>query len=350
MAISLFDTRTMLRMLDEGKPAQTFLRDRYFSNARTFETAKVDIDLRKGKRRMAPFVHPKIGGKTVDRTGYRTESYEPPEISPDMVTTAEDMLQRSAGETIYGAASPNQRAAQQIGEDLAELDNMITRREEWMAAQVLFTGKVDVVGDGYEETIQFWPENAGDQPYLELAAGSRWSESTGDPLADFRSSRRTIIQESGINPVDAILGTDALEALLKNESFSKRLDNRRIDMGLIDPSNLPNGVTYWGYLKDSGIDLWTYDEWYLGDDGEEHPMVPVKSVLMGSPNVRTTMLYGCVSLMKGNDNPPEFYALPRVPDSWTQRKNPAGRIVQIKSRPLPVVNQIDGFRVLKVLA
>lgn len=344
MAIDMFDTRTMLRMLDEGKTAQSFLRDRYFSDVRPFDTKKVDVDLYKGKRRLAPFVHPKIGGKTVDRLGYRTETYEPPEVSPDMVTSAEDLLKRSAGEDVYGAMSPEERAADQMGRDMAELDNMITRREEWMSAQALFTGKIAVTGEGYDEEIQYWPADAGDQPYEALGAGDRWNESTSDPLADFRTGRRTVIQSSGVNPVDAILGTDAIEALLANEAFSKRLDNRRIDMGMIDPSNLPNGVTYWGYLKDSGLDLWSYDEWYIDDNGVEQPMVPGKLVLLGSPNVRTTMAYGCVV-----DPEKGSFAAPRVPVSWVQRKNPAGRIVQIKSKPLPIIHQVDGFRVIKVL-
>ena len=350
MAISMFDTRTMLPMLEVDKPANTFLLDRYFSNVKTFDTKKVDIDLIKGKRRMAPFVHPKIGGKTVDGLGYKTESYEPPEVSPDMVTTAEDMLQRSPGENIYGADSPTTRAAKKLGEDLAELDDIITRREEWMAAQALFTGKIDIIGDGYDEVLQYWPTDPAEQPFLALGAGSRWNEDTSKPGADLRSARTKIMQESGVTPRDVILGADAAEAYLSNPELVKKLDTRRIDMGMIDPRNLPNGVTYLGYDKYSSLDLWTYDEWYLDENGDEKPMVPAKLVLIGSPEVRTTRAYGLVTLMKGNDQAPEFYAQPRVPDSWTQRKNPAGRIVQIKSKPMPVIHQIDGFFVLQVLA
>jgi hypothetical protein len=354
MTISMFDTREMLPALKEVKPAQSFLKDRYFSVIKEHETAKIDIDIYSGKRRMAPFVHPKIGGKTVERRGYTTDSFETPELSPDMVTTAEDMLKRSMGEGVYGSKSPEDRAAEQLGSDLAELDEIITRREEWMAAQALFTGQIVVSGDGYDtETIQYWPTAPADQPYVALGSGDRWNESTSDPLGDLRLERRNGIQKSGVNPQDLILGTDALDALLNNEGFAKKLDNRRIDLGLIDPKMLPNGVTYWGYLKDSGIDLYSYDEWYFDEtSGLEVPMVPAKYALLGSANVRTTMAYGCVTLMRGSgDNAaPEFYAEARVPDSWTQRKNPAGRIVQIKSRPLPIIHQVQGFRVLKVLA
>lgn len=351
--MNIFETRTMLEALKVSPPAQSFLRDRYFSNVRTFTTQRIDIDIVKGKRRIAPFVHPKIGGKTVEREGYRTDSYEAPEVSPDMITTAEDILNRQPGQPIYGGFDPNRAAAEQLGADLAELDEMITRREEVMCAEALFTGQINIKGDGYDEVLRYWPTNPAEQPYKALAGNAVWDGSEANPLADLREARRAIIQSSGVTPRDAIMGTDALEAFLSAlGKMEVELDYRRVDMGIIDPDHLPNGVTYWGYLKDSALDIFTYDEWYLDDNGDEKPMVPSDLVLIGSPSVRTTMAYGLVTLMRGSDDnaAPEFYAERRVPDSWVQRKNPAGRIVQVKSRPLPIIHQIDGFRVLKVLA
>lgn len=350
--MNIFETRTMLEALKVGKPAHTFLRDRYFGNVKTFTTKKIDIDIVKGKRKLAPFVAPKIGGKTVERDGYTTDSFEAPEVSPDMVTTAEDIDNRLPGQTIYGAPDPNETVRIQLGEDLAELDNMITRREEVMAAEALFTGQITVKGEGYDEVIRYWPSSAPDQPYEALTGGAAWDQATATPLQDLREKRRAIIQSSGVTPTEAVMGTQAVDAFLARlEAEKVALDYRRVDMGVIDPQHLPNGVTYWGYLKDSALDIYSYDEWYLNDAGVEVPMVPVDTVLIGSPRARTTMAYGRVTLMRGSgDNAaPEFFAERRVPDSWTQRKNPAGRIVQIKSRPLPIVHQIDGFFVLKVL-
>lgn len=350
--MNIFDTRTMLEVLRVGKPANTFLRDRYFSNVKTFTTKKIDIDIVKGKRRLAPFVAPKIGGKTVERDGYTTDSFEAPEVSPDMVTTAEDFIHRAPGQTIYGAEDPNQRAAAQLGEDLAELDRMISRREEAMAAEALFAGQVTVVGEGYDEVIRYWPTTPADQPYEALTGTATWDGTDGNPIKDLREKRRTVIQSSGVTPTEVIMGTQALEAFLaKLEDAKVALDYRRVDMGQIRPEHLPNGVTYWGRLLDSAVDIYSYDEWYLDDTGAEQPMVPEDRILIGSPNARTTMAYGLVTLMRGSsDNAaPEFFAERRVPDSWTQRKNPAGRIVQIKSKPLPIVHQIDGFFVMKVV-
>lgn len=348
--MNLFSTRTMLEALRVAKPAFSFLRDRFFATEARFDTALIEIDVVKGKRRLAPFVHPKIGGKVVERDGYKTSTFKAPEVSPEMVTTAEDFLIRAPGQTIYGS-DPNARAAEQLGRDLAELDNMITRREEAMCAEALFHGRVTVKGEGYDEILHYWPEDPADQPYEELVGDAAWNGADAAPTANLRAARRTIIQDSGVTPQDVIMGTDALEAFLaKLKDMKMELDYRRVDLGQIDPQQLPNGVTYWGRLKDSALDIWTYDEWFLSDDGEQ-PMVPPKHVLIGSPGVRTTMAYGLVTLMRGEgeNRQPEFYAERRVPDSWLQRKNPAGRVVQIKSRPLPIVHQIDGFRVIKVL-
>src|SRR5699024_4912073 len=167
------------------------------SNVNAFDTAKLEIDVRKSKRRMAPFVHPKIGGKTVERQGYRVDTSEAPEVSPDTVTTADQLHQRSIGEDVHAATDPDTRAARQLGEDLVERDEIITRREEWMASQALFTGGIEVKGEGYDEVLSYWPAAPAERPYLELAAGDRWNEATSDPLLDLRTQARTIRQGSG---------------------------------------------------------------------------------------------------------------------------------------------------------
>lgn len=339
MTVSLFDTRTMLRMLEQAKRPKSFLKDTFFATPNYFDTEYVDIDIIKGKRRMAPFVSPRIGSKTVDRIGYETKTYKPVLVSPDTITTAEDLMKRAPGETIYGAGSPDTRAAAMLARDMMELDDMITRREEWMAAQVLFTGAVDMVGEGVDESVSFGLTNIDT-----LASGAQWDESTSDPVKDLKTARTTIIQGSGITPDMAILGSDAAFALTRNSKVLAALDNRRTEMGMLAPDpNRGNGLTYIGYLSEPGLELWSYDEWYLDDSGVEQPMVPVNKVLIGSTNSRCEMLYGAVvDVNRGT------FAAPRVPKSWTQEK-PSARFVQISSRPLPAMLQPDAFYVYTVV-
>ena len=348
--MSIFDTRTMLRMVEEAdiKPT-SFLRDRFFSNVVPFETAKIDVDIvGSGGRKIAPFVNPKIGGKVIEHAGYTTNSYEAPEVSPWMITTAEELLKRMPGEPIYGSKSPIERAAEQVGRDLAKLDEIITRREEVMCAEALFKGSVTVKGEGYDDLISYWPKATGDQPKTTLT--NLWTASgttAAQIMADLRSVRTTMIKKGGGTPNQIIVGSAALNALIEKLQAAGALDNRRVDLGHIDPQQLPNGVTYWGYLKDSALDIYSYDEWYLSDEGKEEPIVPANLVLMaGNSYDATTMAYGCTSVVDKAKDIFQMYALPRVPVSKLS-ENPDGRIVQIKSKPLPIVNRINAFHVIE---
>lgn len=350
MAISLFDTRTMMGMITEGeKKSGTFFRDRFFTNRPTFDTLKIDFDVvGMNDRKIAPFVHPKSGGVAIDRKGFRTESYEAPEISLMRITTAEDLLKRTPGETVYAGKSPMQRAAEQLGKDLSDLDDMITRREEVMCREAILEGKVTIKGDGYDEVINYWGDVESDKPTTTLV--KKWDDGTVDGLAimnDLRTIRRGMVQKAGFVPTEIICGSSVVDVLIDKLSKSNMLDNRRVDLGQIDPRALPNGVTYWGYLKDSALDIYSYDDWFVNDEGTEVPMMPVNKVLMASPNVRTTLAYGVCSLI-GSDTV-SLVEGARVPDSWVQRSAPAGRVVQIKSRPLPIVNQIYGFHTITAL-
>lgn len=345
MAVDIFATRTMLRMLDEAVPATTFLRDRYFSDVVTFPTKTVEIDIRNGRQRIAPFVHPRIGGKMVERGGYKTSIYEPPETSPEMLTTAEDIMNRAAGENPYSQRDPMVRAAEQVGSDLAELDNMVDRLEEWECSQAIFTGKIIVKGEGYDEEVQYW--TGTNDPYVALNASQVWSASTGDPLADLKALAKKARTGAGVNATDVLMGSDALDAFLGNEKVQKTLDNRRIDRGQINPQTLPDGVSYYGYVD--GLDIYTYDAEYEDEEGNTQVMVPSKLIMVGSPRVRTSMAYGAVAIRDPQQNRLVVVEGRRVPYSYYSEKNPQGQVVQIKAKPLPIVHQIQGFQIAKVL-
>lgn len=347
---NLFSTRTLLGAIkQENFGAKTFLRDRYFSNVKTFDTEKIDVDLVDANgRKLAPFVNPKIGGKAISRDGYKTNTYEAPEVSPQRMTWAEDMLKRQPGESVYGGKSPAERAGEVARGDLLYLDQIISRREEAMCAEALFFGRVTIKGDGYDEVIDFWKDlKEAEKPMTK--SGTLWTADgvTGKSiLAELRALRRSMLTKGGFTPTEMIMGSKALDTFLDKMDGDKLLDMRRVDMGVIKPELLPNHVTYWGYLRDSGLDIYSYDEHYTNESGKDVAMVPAELVLLGSPNVATTMAYGCCSIADPKTEQLQFFAERRVPDSWIQ-KDPAGRVIQIKSRPLPIINQVQGFHVLQ---
>ena len=61
--INVYEPRYLAEAVRTAPPICTFLRDRFFSKVKTFPTKNVDIDIVKGNRKMAAFVHPMVGGE-----------------------------------------------------------------------------------------------------------------------------------------------------------------------------------------------------------------------------------------------------------------------------------------------
>jgi len=79
--IDIYDPRTLVEVVRTTPPIHTFLRDRFFSHVKPFTSENVDIDIVKGTRKMAAFVHPMVGGEIVQSEGYETKSYKPPLVN-----------------------------------------------------------------------------------------------------------------------------------------------------------------------------------------------------------------------------------------------------------------------------
>ena len=340
--MNLYETRVMLQAIEMMMPTHTFLKDTFFPTPKTFLTENVDIDYYKGRRKMAPFVSPRSAGKVMDRQGFITKSFKPAMIKPQRIITGDDINKRSMGENIYSAKSPDERAAELLAQDLTFLDEAITRREEWMSAQILFTGKVDIIGEDVNVTVDF------DFTNKETLSGTDlWSDPASDPIADLKRWRIDVIKKSGVNPDRVIMSSDVVDVFVNHEKVKAALDNRRIILGQINPAVLPNGVTYIGAIL--GLDIYSYDEWYFDEEADtEKPMVPEGSIMLGSSNARSSMLYGAVTLTDQKTNQFITYEGSRIPDSWI-KKDPASRILQLYSRPLPVPHEVDSWYVAKVL-
>lgn len=344
--ISMFDKRTMIAALESMPPKRTFLKDLFFNNVITSETDKIDVDIYKGNQKMAAFVSPKVGSITVKKEGWKTETYTPPLIGLDDITTAEDILTRSIGENVYSQKSPDERAAEILLRDMARLDTMIEIREEWMCAKALFTGAVDVSGEGVSQNIDFGMSNTHK---VTLGAGAKWTDTGINPLTDIATWKTLIAKDSFLSADIVIMGAGAAKAFINNAEVQKSLDIRNIDLGVIRPQELPSGAKYIGSDRLNGVDYYTYEGYYVDPTtGVQTPFVPNGAVLLASKSARTSMMYGAVTIADENTKALLTYAMARVPDSWVSKK-PAARFIQLNSRPLPVPHDIDGFVVATVI-
>jgi len=350
MAINIYETRTMMQALEFSLPVRTFFRDTFFPGVQTFVTEKVDVDIKKGKRKMAPFVARRRGGITVDRGGFSTDTYTTPYIAPQRAITVDDIMNRMLGENIYSTRTPQQRAQELLASDLAELDEMITRREEWMCRELLLNGTVTIKGwvdkvdggaDYVEDVIDFQFEN-----HKTLTGNDAWDKGTSKKLDDLKRIRLSIIQSSGKNPNVVVMANNVVDLLLSDDDVRILFDIRNITLGSIQPRIQMDGVTYVGTLNALGIEIYTYDEWFVDDDGTEKAMVPDDYLIMASVGLGSR-LYGAVTQMEEADGQFHTYEGTRVPRVWSDINNDV-KMIRLASRPLPKPEDVDSWYVLKV--
>ena len=334
--IKIYSTRTMMTAISLMKPVYTFLRDTFFPNVETYVTEHVDVDFKKGKRKMAPFVAPRIGGVIMDRQGFVTNTYKIPKIAPERVITQDDIKNRGMGEAIYSQKTPEERAKELLASDLIELDDYITRREEWMCRETLFNGKVIMTGEGFEQVVDYGFTNKE-----ALSGSALWTDLNSDPVTYLKNKRLAIIQKTGKAPDICVMASDVVDTFIQHPKVKELLDIQRLNVGSIEPSIKDPSLTFIGKLPSVGIEIYSYDEWFVDDDGVEKPMVPTGTILLGSRK-SNKIVYGAITQIEKG----EFVTIEgmRIPKSWVDEDNEI-RKVRLSARPLPVPGDIDSWYV-----
>lgn len=345
--VSIYEPRTMGRIVTKLPPVRTFFRSTFFRNEETFVTKNVDVDFVKGTRKVAPFVSRLIGGKIVANTGYETKTYTPPLVAPEKVTTVDDLLQRAPGENMYSGRTPAERAVVKMAQDFTELRDQITRREELMCCQSIFTGTIPIIGDGVNEVIDFSFTNKE----TITTATKKWTNAASDPIEDLKRWHETVQKTGFINCDMCVMGSDVAKAFVNHEKVMKLLDVKNYALAVIQPKQLPNGVTYLGTIHEIGLDIYKYNEWYLDDwtdptTPEEKPLVPVDTLALLSSTANYSMYYGAITLIDEATGNFRTVEGKYVADTWAKRK-PARRFLNLSSAPLCVPHDVDSWFVAK---
>ncbi|MEK5528503.1 major capsid protein [Viridibacillus sp. FSL R5-0468] len=349
--INLFEPRSMLKVIERINQPTTFLRDTFFRNVDVQQTNTIDVDFKKNGRKVAPFVHEKIGGVVIENTGFKTETFTPQLIAPSKITSAADIATRSFGEGIYSSRTPAERAVEKLLRDFTELDATISRREEVMCSQALFGGKIEIINKDVNREINFHFTND-----TALVGKDLWSDPSSKPYNDLKNEVRRVQMTGSINPNIVVMGSDVADVFLNHAQIKEYMNLRHMNMGEFTPNIIAPGVTYLGRLNGLNLDIYEYNEYYLDDftnpsSPENKPLVPAGKVLIGSTEAQNTMAYAAITLLKETPDGKgmyETYEATRVPDQWIER-NPSRQMIQVNSKPLPVPNEIDSWSVLQVL-
>ena len=354
MALDIFSTHTMLAAVQEINPLHTFLRDRYFptnNSTDLFATEDVLVEYRDGSKKLAPFVSPRKGGVTVLRKGSHVERYTPPYIAPKRPLTADDLKKRGFGEALFSNLTPAQRQGALMMKDFEEMDTMIARREEAMAAETLLTNGCimkhisDDVAEGEEQSIQFYE---GAQNPAQFTPETDWSDADADIIGDIAAVCE-MLAAKGLGSSDLIVSADVGTAILSNEAILKLLDNRNINIGGVDPAQLPNGVTKIARLNCKGhvVDVLQYSETYTNDEGKDVPYITNGKAIVTAPGCGRT-LYGAVTQIEQADGEFHTYPAKRVPKYYSDVPHNI-RELTLTSCPLCIPNNKNAWYVINAI-
>src|SRR5579885_2196257 len=142
----IYDTNVLIQVIPNLKRPTKFLLDKFFPNIVMSDTEYVSIDVDVGKRRLAPFVSPLVEGKLVEQRRYQTDTFKPAYVKDKRAPDLRKPVRRMIGERIGGTMTGAEREMANLEFEMTDQIDMLDRRLEWMAAQVLSTGTVLIKG------------------------------------------------------------------------------------------------------------------------------------------------------------------------------------------------------------
>jgi len=330
--LEIFQTRKLVQSVNGIRPAPSFMVDTFFSNVDANTAEHIDVEIYDGKRKLAPFVSPRIEGKLIESQGKSVSSYKPAYIKFKYVTEAEQVAAEANGIFYADNKTPTQRAVDKAVREFEEGVNSIVRRIESMATSALTTGTVSIIGDGVDDVVDFQMKAT----HLKTLTGTAlWTDAASDPIVALRAWKREVVKDSGVMPDRCVMGSAVIDAFVANAKVQNYLDKRRIDLGSVKPTNIGDGATYWGQVE--GLDIYSYDAYYTDSAGVEQELFPANKVLLGSTIAKTVLNYGAIKDLRSGSFVGAIFT-----KTW-EEEDPSSRIVLFQSAPLPVPTQINAF-------
>ena len=135
----VIQTVKLIDTIKKMYPVAQFFKNRYFPDEKCFYSEKALIEMKRGNRKVAPFVAPIANGIVLDKQGYTAEYVDAPYIAPKMPITPDDLERKAFGEKADSGRTPAQRENELEAECLDDLRNSILRRHELMCTQIITT-------------------------------------------------------------------------------------------------------------------------------------------------------------------------------------------------------------------
>ena len=340
--MNIFTTAFLNGVVDSLLRTPSFLLDLFFPLVVNSEQEEIKFDVEDGKRRIAPFVHPLKEGKLVEDLGYQTKTFTPAYIKDKRVFDPSKALKRRAGERIGGETSNMDRARANVAVALEDQLEMLTRRLEVMAAEVLRTGKSTITGEGYPSVVVDFGRAVGHT--VTLGAGSKWGDAGVKPLNNLEDWALTVAQASGATVTDVVFTVGAWRKFRENTEAQNAIDTQ---LGQLANFQIPiasiEGLEFKGTI--GGKRLWVYTGWYVDPQtGSEVAIIQDGWVILVAANgLLGTRHYGAIRDEEAGFQAREFFS-----KSWIT-PDPAIRYLLTQSAPLIVPYRPNASMAVQVI-
>ena len=347
------ETYKLVKTVKKMYPVVQFLKDRYFPDGPVYYSEKALIEFKKKGRKIAPFVIPLVNGIVMEKDGYRTDIVDAPYIAPKRVITAKELEQKAFGESPESGRSPEQRENELESEFIDDNRISILRRHEKMCADILLTGLV--IKKHYATAEDAAKGENYDFKYLRFYEGEFKNKykftkkfkdmTTAEKIQEFYKMA-TVLRNRGVRATDIVMTSDVSMLLMSDKDFLEFYNKAKVNIGEINPTELPDGVVSNGSININGVvmTLFTYDEIYEDLDGEEKAILPAGTIAFLQPNMGTTV-YAQVTFYTKDGF--KSYAEKIVPRLVGDEKSNMAE-VQAFSRPVMYPNDMDGWLVANI--
>lgn len=323
----IYSTDFLGKVVERMNRPSSFLLNTYFPFIQQSQTEEIHFDIVTGNQKLAPFVSPYVKGKVVEEEGLTTNTMKPAYIKARTPLAPEGSLKRRVGELIGGSFTPQERLFKRIGVTIERQVNMVLRRKEVMAAEVLRTGSSIIEGEDYPKQLL----NFGRDPELtvNLLTSARWGEASVNPLDDIQTWALLVLKKSGRQPNIVTMDVEAWRLFIASADVKSQLDTRNITGNSIKPKiHSTTGGVYQGSI--GGFDFYTYADFYLDDAGVLQSVLPSYTVIMGGEGIEGVQAHGAILDDSAMFMPLEFYT-----KTWVE-EDPSIRQVMTQSAPLIV--------------
>lgn len=346
MSIDIYSTRAQLAALEAMPPEYSFLYDMFCADMGAVEDDKAIYDYRKGTAEMAPMVHKGVGGVLMGRGGFETREIGFCTIAPERIVDVPDISSRSFGEQILGAMTPEQRSRKMLAQDLKDMRAAVQRRREWMARQVLLTGKLEIfeyTNEGKEKTASMVADYGFTNNFTPVTA---WDEAGAKIDDDMRAIYDLVYEGMGQMEV-IVMAPDVANLLLANDAYMKRMDLLNAKMGEINTRYRGQGVRFIGYNSD-GVEMYSLSGKYLDDDGTYKAILPEGTLIAGGKGMLKAP-HGPITQTEGSGNSARHVTY--IKKEVARRIAPEGADAiknRLTSRPTIVPFNVDAWVVANV--